>query len=536
MNFSEVSIFQGLATRRLMRALVRRTVPEGLTVSLFPLLQFLPFATREGRLAFSRPTRTEARRLRTRLRVEALESRHLLSGPSGISGFVFDDSNNNGLFDPGERPIVYSRIELFDATGALVGSVLTDTNGSYQFDEHLCPGPYTIVQPVPPAGYFQGRDSRKGTVLPYTDSVNAIPVVFGISTPGNHECDEPDGDADDPTSSLPHNDFGELLAARLSGFVYTHRDANAIKDLTESGLAGVTVTLAGRDDRNVLVTLTTQTASDGSYDFSGLRPGTYAITDTPPPGYLEGENSLGTDGGTAGPGSFQVTLDAGAWGANYNFVELPPPPRSMRPGLPATPPPLPGEKGMISFPPRNSSASSPPVLPQAAAAERAGTQAAGSPQGQGPVGPANRGTFLAAAIDGLIDRPAGPASSSTTTPLSDSDDMGDRANVSPTPAAVRVGSEIRLAAAGDEDDFRAGRADAEVVDEVFISSSKEGAIAPNGLDDLLSPVPSRPLRLLCSNDQTPVQKRLLLTSAWFLSMLVADLTSALNDSQRTASS
>jgi hypothetical protein len=114
--------------------------------------------------------------------------------------------------------------------------------------------------------------------------------------------------------------------------------------------------------------------------------------------------------------------------------------------------------------------------------------------------------------------------------------MGDRANVSPTSAAVRVGSEIRLAAAGDEDDFRAGRADAQVADEMFISSSKEGAIAPNEFDDLLSPVPSRPLRLLCFKDQTPVQKRLLLTSAWFLSMLVVDLTSALNDSQRTASS
>jgi len=76
----------------------------------------------------------------------------------------------------------------------------------------------------------------------------------------------------------------------------------------------VTVTLAGRDDRNVPVTLITQTASDGSYDFSGLRPGAYAITDTPPPGYRDGENSLGTEGGTAGPAGFQVTLSAGAWG------------------------------------------------------------------------------------------------------------------------------------------------------------------------------------------------------------------------------
>jgi hypothetical protein len=108
--------------------------------------------------------------------------------------------------------------------------------------------------------------------------------------------------------------------------------------------------------------------------------------------------------------------------------------------------------------------------------------------------------------------------------------------VSPTPAVARVGSEIRLAAAGDEEDFPAGRPEAEATDEVFISYSKEEAIAPNGLDDLHNPVPSRARPLFCSNDQTPVQKRLLLTSAWFLSMLVADLTSALNDARRTASS
>ena len=108
--------------------------------------------------------------------------------------------------------------------------------------------------------------------------------------------------------------------------------------------------------------------------------------------------------------------------------------------------------------------------------------------------------------------------------------------MSPTPAVARVDCEIRLAAAGDEEDFPAGRAEAEATDEVFIRYSKEEAIAPSGLDDLHSPVPSRTRPLLCSNDQTPVQKKLLLTSAWFLSMLVADLTSALKVAQRTASS
>ena len=46
-----------------------------------------------------------------RLSIETLENRLTPSGNT-ISGFVFFDANNNGLFDPRETPLANSTIEL----------------------------------------------------------------------------------------------------------------------------------------------------------------------------------------------------------------------------------------------------------------------------------------------------------------------------------------------------------------------------------------------------------------------------------------
>ena len=82
-------------------------------------------------------TRTGLSRRRNKthrdLRVESLEPRMLLAC-NVISGFVYDDANNNGLFDPGETPIANSTIELRNASGVVVGRTTTDASGAYRFD------------------------------------------------------------------------------------------------------------------------------------------------------------------------------------------------------------------------------------------------------------------------------------------------------------------------------------------------------------------------------------------------------------------
>src|SRR5262249_36487738 len=68
-------------------------------------------------------------------------------------------------------------------------------------------------------------------------------------------------------------------------------------------------------------------ASDGSYQFSGLTAGTYAITETPPAAYLAGQTSMGTINGSRagdiGPIANEVSnivLPAGVNGINFGAI------------------------------------------------------------------------------------------------------------------------------------------------------------------------------------------------------------------------
>ena len=88
------------------------------------------------------------------------------------------------------------------------------------------------------------------------------------------------------------------------------------------GLGGVTVTLTGINDLGQSVSLTTVTDSNGNYIFTGLRPGSYTITESTPSGLTDESASAGSVGGTAAPGQVSgITLGAGINATNYNFLE-----------------------------------------------------------------------------------------------------------------------------------------------------------------------------------------------------------------------
>src|SRR5262245_55827841 len=66
-------------------------------------------------------------------RLEALEDR-MAPTCNTISGFVYQDANNNGIFDAGELPIANSTVQLRNAANQIVGSTTTNAQGFYQFD------------------------------------------------------------------------------------------------------------------------------------------------------------------------------------------------------------------------------------------------------------------------------------------------------------------------------------------------------------------------------------------------------------------
>jgi hypothetical protein len=121
----------------------------------------------------------------------------------------------------------------------------------------------------------------------------------------------------------------------LSGFVYLDNNQNGVRDGSDSPIPGVTITLQGNG-----VNQSVQTDSTGAYAFTNLAPGTYTITKTPPAGYVEGTNDVGSLGGAVNGDTFTVTLPPAGNGTDYDFGELiPPPPPPPPPNVVPTPPP-----------------------------------------------------------------------------------------------------------------------------------------------------------------------------------------------------
>jgi hypothetical protein len=79
------------------------------------------------------------------LRLEALEDRAV---PAVISGFVYNDVNNNGIKDPTEVGIAGSTVDLKDNAGRTIATAVSDSTGFYQFTQRTVgvPGPSTMTQ------------------------------------------------------------------------------------------------------------------------------------------------------------------------------------------------------------------------------------------------------------------------------------------------------------------------------------------------------------------------------------------------------
>ncbi|MFO0877550.1 MAG: SdrD B-like domain-containing protein [Gemmataceae bacterium] len=63
-------------------------------------------------------------------RLEKLEDRDV---PAVISGCVYQDTNRNGIRDPGEMGIANNTVQLFDSNNRVVATAVTDSMGMYSF-------------------------------------------------------------------------------------------------------------------------------------------------------------------------------------------------------------------------------------------------------------------------------------------------------------------------------------------------------------------------------------------------------------------
>jgi hypothetical protein len=128
------------------------------------------------------------------------------------------------------------------------------------------------------------------------------------------------------TNQNPGGDFNfanQPQVSSLSGFVYADVNNNGIIDPGELGISNVTVTLTGTDFLGNPVNRVTATAANGFYIFMGLLAGNYTIIETQPANWIDGKDTIGTPGGTAGNDIlFGIMLPGGFDGVQNNFGEL----------------------------------------------------------------------------------------------------------------------------------------------------------------------------------------------------------------------
>jgi len=236
---------------------------------------------------------------------------------SGITGKVWLDRNNDGVVDPGETGIGGVRVELegtaIDGTTISLWTT-TEPDGSYSFIE-LPPGTYTVTEPTQPPGTLDGK-TVQGSTGGVPSQTGDTPSKIETITVGVNEIST-------------ENNFGEIPAGSISGYVYNDSNDDGIKQGDEGGYAGVTVVLSGTDDLGNPVNATVTTNPDGSYEFPNLRPGTYVVTEPDQPlETLNGKTTAGSTGGTGSnptPTSSEITgivLAPGDESTDNNFGEI----------------------------------------------------------------------------------------------------------------------------------------------------------------------------------------------------------------------
>ena len=236
---------------------------------------------------------------------------------SSIEGYVYRDLNDNGAMEGGETGISGVRLDLTgtDAYGNAVNrTVFTNASGFYIF-ANLSPSDasgYTITETQPPIYYFDGleSDDNGATAIPGSRTTD---FISGIDVP--------------PNTALAGYLFGEIPAASISGYVWNDEDNDGVRDAGETtGIPNVQLTLTGTDDLGNPVNATTTTDAAGAYSFGPLRPSDptgYTVTETQPPAWADGLDSIGSVGGTLGNDVISnIVLAVTTTATDYNFGEI----------------------------------------------------------------------------------------------------------------------------------------------------------------------------------------------------------------------
>ena len=226
----------------------------------------------------------------------------------GISGYVWAESDYNGVFDGfiytstnAEREPALSgiKVNLKDANGTIKASTTTDTAGYYQFPDVL-EGNYTIEFVNSDKIIVEGRETGASSglydfeVSPKAASKTNAPGngttgVFSNSVLMSAVSDKITikqvalaSASGEENAYVETTNCGLYVPTYIHGQVWADGNKDGTKDTTESRIQGVKVSLATTDGKPVTDVYGNKvadviTGADGKYTFRGIPVGTYRI-------------------------------------------------------------------------------------------------------------------------------------------------------------------------------------------------------------------------------------------------------------------
>ena len=197
----------------------------------------------------------------------------MTTASASINGYVYNDTNQSGVFVPGDTGLSSVTLQLFTdpngdgnpSDGSLVQETTTDVNGYYEL-LNLNAGHYVIVESLLP-GYVGSAppNNRQGVnitnLTAYTNEnfFQYVPVPSVYST--------------------------------ISGTVWNDANGNGTNDAGEVGIANVEIDLVqdansnGVADAGEPIAVSVLTDTNGHYSFAGITPGHYVIREIDSFGY-----------------------------------------------------------------------------------------------------------------------------------------------------------------------------------------------------------------------------------------------------------
>jgi len=171
-----------------------------------------------------------------------------------ISGYKYEDMNNNGVRDADEPGLPGWTITLNPGNQL----AFTDQDGYYSFGG-LLPGLYTLSE-VPQVGWYQSEPGH---------NIHAVNVTSGTNA---------------------ERDFGNFRLGSIAGMKFEDVNGNGTHDPEEPGLPNWTIKVY----QSTLEVASTVTDADGRYSFIDLIPGPYEVAEVMKPHW--GQTLPGGDG------------------------------------------------------------------------------------------------------------------------------------------------------------------------------------------------------------------------------------------------